>query len=287
MKYLSFIREGHVSYGIAHEAGIHDLGARRETVLPDLRTYLESTAAEKAPVLPTKLATDCTLADVVVAPPIPNPRKIFCIGLNYEDHRNETGRPKTAYPTIFTRFADTLTGHGAAIRLPSVSKEADFEGELAVIIGKPGWRVPSERALDIVAGYACFNDVSLRDWQRHTSQFTPGKNFPATAPCGPVLVTPDETGDLSRLTIETRLNGDVMQRASLGDMIFPVSELITYISSFAQLLPGDIIATGTPGGVGFMRDPQVFLQAGDVFEVEIEKVGLLRNTVEDEVAPGR
>jgi 2-keto-4-pentenoate hydratase/2-oxohepta-3-ene-1,7-dioic acid hydratase in catechol pathway len=284
MRYLSFIRDGRASYGIHHEAGIHDLGARLGTVLPDLRTYLEVQALGGTPELPSQLITDCRPDDVAFLPPIPNPRKIFCIGLNYEDHRNETGRPKTAHPTVFTRFADTLIGHNAAIRIPSVSVEADFEGELAVIIGREGWRVSREDALDIVAGYACFNDVSIRDWQRHTSQYTPGKNFPATAPCGPALVTPDEMGELGALGIETRLNGAVMQRASLADMIFPVPELIAYISTFAPLAPGDIIATGTPGGVGFKRDPQVFLKPGDVFEVEIERAGLLRNTVESEAA---
>lgn len=282
MRYLSFIREGRASYGIHHEAGIHDLGARLGTVLPDLRIYLEAQALGGTPELPEQLMADCMPDDVVFTPPIPNPRKIFCIGLNYEDHRNETGRPKTAHPTVFARFADTLIGHNTPIRLPAVSSQADFEGELAVVIGREGWRVPRERALDIVAGYACFNDVSVRDWQRHTSQYTPGKNFPATAPCGPALATPDEVGELGALSIETRLNGEVMQKASLGDMIFPVPELIAYISTFAPLAPGDIIATGTPGGVGFKRDPQVFLRAGDVFEVEIEKVGLLRNLVEGE-----
>jgi 2-keto-4-pentenoate hydratase/2-oxohepta-3-ene-1,7-dioic acid hydratase in catechol pathway len=279
MRYLSFNLDGRASYGIAHGASIHDLGARLGAALPDLRSYLEALAANSAPPRPSRLEADCATSDIVYAPPIPNPHKILCIGLNYEDHRLETGRPQTAFPTIFTRFADTLTGHNTPIHLPSVSTEADFEGELAVVIGRPGYRVPQERAQELIAGYTCFNDVSMRDWQRHTSQFIPGKNFPASGPCGPAIVTPDEVGELAPLKIQTRLNGAVMQSATFSDLIFPVPALIAYISTFTPLRPGDIIITGTPAGVGFKREPQVFLKPGDAFEVEIENVGLLSNPV--------
>ena len=224
------------------------------------------------------------LADVTLLPVIPNPGKILCVGHNYEEHRQETGRAKTAHPSLFVRFADTLIGHEAPIVRPPVSTSLDFEGELAVVIGRGGFRVKPEQALDLVAGYSCFNDGSVRDWQWHTQQFTPGKNFPSTGALGPALVTPDEFGTLDDLRIETRLNGDVVQSSTLGHMIFPVADIIAYVSSFTRLSPGDVIATGTPGGVGAKRQPPVWLKPGDVVEVDIAGVGVLRNGVVDEVA---
>ena len=224
------------------------------------------------------------LDGVTLLPVIPNPGKILCVGHNYEEHRQETGRAKTAHPSLFVRFADTLIGHEAPIVRPPVSTSLDFEGELAVVIGRGGFRVKPEQALDLVAGYSCFNDGSVRDWQWHTQQFTPGKNFPSTGAFGPALVTPDEVGTLDDLRIETRLNGDVVQSSTLGHMIFPVADIIAYVSSFTRLSPGDVIATGTPGGVGAKRQPPVWLKPGDVVEVDIAGVGVLRNGVVDEVA---
>lgn len=212
-------------------------------------------------------------------PVIPEPTKIICIGLNYENHRRETGRAAVSHPTIFTRFADSQTGHLRQMVLPPESDQLDFEGELAVVIGKGGRRIPEQRALDHVAGYACYNEGSIRDWQAHTIQFTPGKNWPETGSFGPWLVTPDEIGPLGPQRIQTRLNGTVMQDATLSEMIFSVPRLIAYISTFTLLSPGDVIVSGTPGGVGVKRDPPVFMREGDRVEVQIDGVGTLVNTI--------
>jgi 2-keto-4-pentenoate hydratase/2-oxohepta-3-ene-1,7-dioic acid hydratase in catechol pathway len=215
-------------------------------------------------------------------PPIPNPGKIFCIGHNYEEHRQETGRPKTLHPSVFTRFADSQIANGAAAWIPAESTEIDYEGELAVVIGQGGRRIQATDAMTCVAGYSCYNDISVRDWQRHTTQFTPGKNFPHTGAFGPWLVTTEEISDPENLQLTTRLNGQVVQQATTAQLIFSIAELIEYCSTFTSLSPGDVIVTGTPGGVGFKREPQLFMREGDVVEVEIEKVGLLRNSLEAE-----
>ena len=217
-------------------------------------------------------------------PPVPNPAKIFCIGHNYEEHRVETGRPKTTYPAVFVRFAESQVAHQQAAWIPSVSTEVDYEGEMAVVIGRSGRRIPRDQALAHVAGYSCYNDISIRDWQRHTSQFTPGKNFLRTGAFGPWIVTADEIADPQSLDLTTRLNGQVMQSANTAQMIFTVAEIIEYLSAFTLLVPGDVIVSGTPGGVGAKRDPQVFMKAGDLIEVEIGAVGTLRNRLVPEPA---
>ena len=222
------------------------------------------------------------LAGARFAPPVPNPGAVWCVGLNYEDHRLETGRPRADYPTLFTRFPVCLLGHDEALVRPAASDQLDYEGELAVVIGKPGRHIPEEAALDHVAGYACFNDASVRDYQGHSTQFGPGKNFWRTGAFGPWLVTADEVPDPQDLPIETRLNGEVVQRSHTSQMTWSVRALIAYLSRITPLLPGDVIATGTPSGVGVARDPQRFLKPGDVVEVEIGRVGILRNGVVDE-----
>ena len=219
------------------------------------------------------------LSEIVYLPPIVSPRKILCIGINYESHRIEMGRDKGDHPVVFTRFATTLVGHGEPIVRPRVSERLDYEGELAVIIGKEARHVKADRALEIVAGYACFNDASVRDWQRHTSQFTPGKNFDATGAFGPWMVTADEIPDPSQLELSTRVNGARVQHASTSDMTFSIPQLIEYISTFCTLQPGDVIATGTPGGVGHARKPPRYLVAGDEVETSIDGIGVLRNRV--------
>jgi 2-keto-4-pentenoate hydratase/2-oxohepta-3-ene-1,7-dioic acid hydratase in catechol pathway len=224
------------------------------------------------------------LADVALLPVVPNPSKVVCVGHNYESHRQETGRAKVDHPSIFTRFADTLVGAGQPIVRPRVSASLDFEGELAVIVGRGGRAIAEARALEHVAGYACFNDASVRDWQWHTSQFTPGKNFPGTGALGPWLVTPDEAGDLAEVRVTTRLNGEVVQDQPIGDMIFSIPRIIAYVSSFTPLAPGDVIATGTPGGVGAKRQPPLWMKPGDRVEVSIGPVGTLSNPVVDEDA---
>lgn len=282
MRFVSFKHQDRSAYGIVHGKGIFDLRARFGEILPDLKMYLQASALNLVAPLPAGTAADYWIDEVTCEPVIPSPRKILCVGLNYDEHRRETGRPKSDHPSLFTRFADTLVGHRGEIQRPRVSTSLDYEGELAVVIGRPAYRVPPQRALDAVAGYTCFNDATLRDWQRHTNQFTPGKNFPATGSLGPELVTPDEIEHFEDLKLETRLNGGVVQSAKLGDMIFPVAEVIAYITAFTALSPGDVIAMGTPGGVGFKREPPLFMKAGDTVEVVIESIGHLVNPITDE-----
>ena len=219
------------------------------------------------------------LADVELLPPIPDPGKIFCIGLNYASHVAEMGNTPPAYPTVFTRWPDTLAAHGAPLVRPKATERFDYEGELAVVIGRGGRAIGRAQALEHVAGYSVFNDASVRDWQRHSSQFTPGKNFPSSGGFGPALVTRDEIADLAAERVQTRLNGTLMQDQPIADLIFDVPALIEYLSAFTALAPGDVIVTGTPGGVGDGRDPPVYLQAGDVVEVSIGTIGTLRNPV--------
>ena len=197
------------------------------------------------------------------------------------------GRDIPDYPVLFTRFASSLVGHDQSIVRPSVSNQLDFEGELAVVIGRAARHVPRDLALDYVAGYSCFMDGSVRDFQRHTHQFTPGKNFDRSGAMGPCLVTPDEVGDPRGLELTTRVDGSVMQRASVAELVFDIGSLIEYCSSFMELQPGDVLATGTPGGVGAARKPPVWLEAGNTVEVEIAGVGLLMNRVIDETGQTR
>ena len=210
-------------------------------------------------------------------------RKILCVGVNFRPHIEEMGRQVPDYPVVFTRFPASLVGDGENLVRPRVSEKYDFEGELAVVIGKAARHVQRERALDYVAGYCCFMDGSVRDWQRHTTQFTPGKNFERSGAIGP-MVAAAEVPDPAALELTTRVNGEVMQRGRIGDLVFDIPTLIAYCTTFVQLLPGDVIATGTPGGVGAARTPPVWLKDGDVVEVEISQLGVLRNPVRDEDA---
>jgi 2-keto-4-pentenoate hydratase/2-oxohepta-3-ene-1,7-dioic acid hydratase in catechol pathway len=280
MAFVSFIAEGRTTYGIARPDGVFDLGRRIGATLPDLRSLLTAQSLGLATSLPAPTTTDYATGQFTYLPILPNPSKILCVGLNYEEHRVETGRKKADYPTLFTRFADTLTGHQTPMLLPASSSAFDYEGELAVIIGKHGFHVPEDKAMDIVAGYSLFNDGSIRDWQRHTAQFTPGKNFPATAGFGPCLITPDEAGPLEQKSLQTHLNGQLVQSAHLGDMIFSIAQVIAYITAFTALSPGDVIATGTPGGVGFTREPPLYMRSGDTVTITIEGIGTLTNTIQ-------
>jgi 2-keto-4-pentenoate hydratase/2-oxohepta-3-ene-1,7-dioic acid hydratase in catechol pathway len=215
-------------------------------------------------------------------PVVPAPGKILCVGLNFEEHRIETGRERTPYPVVFTRFPDSVVGHRAPLVRPVASERLDFEGEVAVVIGRGGRRIPESGALAHVAGLTCFNDGSVRDFQAHTPQFTPGKNFPASGAMGPSLVTLDEVGDLDTVELTTRLNGTVVQQAVLSDLTHSIPEIIAYCSSWTELRPGDVIATGTPGGIGARRTPPLWMAPGDVCEVEVGRVGVLRNPVDAE-----
>ena len=220
--------------------------------------------------------------DIVLLPVIPDPAKILCVGLNYAEHVKETGREQKEHPAIFVRYADSLVADGQPMVKPSVTTRFDYEGELAVIIGKPAHKVARADAMAHVAGYACFNDGSARDWQRHNIQFTPGKTFPATGGFGPALVTPDEAGDLNAQRVQTRLNGELVQDQPISDMIWDIATVIEYISAFTPLAPGDVIATGTPGGVGDKRQPPLYMKAGDKVEISIGVIGTLTNRIIDE-----
>jgi 2-keto-4-pentenoate hydratase/2-oxohepta-3-ene-1,7-dioic acid hydratase in catechol pathway len=282
MKLVAFEADGKTSYGSLAGDGITDLGRHFSDRYQDLRAVLEAGALPALAEVAAAQRPTHTLAAVRLLPVIARPQKILCIGLNYKTHVAETRRPDAEYPSIFTRFADTLVAHGAALIKPAVSDRFDFEGELAVVIGQGGRNIAQADAFAHVAGYACFNDGSVRDWQRHTHQWTPGKNFPGTGALGPCLVTRDEVPDLDAQTITTRLNGELMQQASLSDLIFTIPVIIEYLSRFTPLNPGDVIATGTPGGVGDRREPPLYMKHGDVVEVEITGIGLLRNVVQDE-----
>jgi 2-keto-4-pentenoate hydratase/2-oxohepta-3-ene-1,7-dioic acid hydratase in catechol pathway len=284
MAFITFQAQNRISYGVVREDGVFDLGRRIGSVLPDLKSFLTAQGLGILGALPESGLTDYAIGEFTYLPLIPNPAKILCVGLNYDEHRRETGRTPTKHPAIFTRFADTLIGQDASIVLPVNSSALDWEGELAVVMGKAAFRISEEDALSFVAGYSVFNDATVRDWQHHTHQFTPGKNFPNTGAFGPALITPEEAGPLQDKRIETRVNGVTMQSAKLGDMIFSVPQIISYVSGFTRLAPGDIIATGTPGGVGFKRDPQIFLRGGDRVEVTIEEIGALINAVEPETS---
>ena len=280
MKLVAYQYEGKAGYGVLSGDRIAAPGKDFLERYPDIRSVLDGDALPKLQEVVTGAAATLALADVELLPPLANPRKIFCVGLNYKSHVAETKRPDAEHPAIFVRFADSLIADGAPLRYPSgKSEKFDFEGELAVVIGKGGSDIAEADAMAHIAGYACFNDATVRDWQRHTHQWTPGKNFPGTGAFGPALVTADEIADITRSVLTTRLNGTVMQQAPLSDLIFTLPVIISYLSTFTRLSPGDVIATGTPGGVGDRREPPLYMKPGDTVEVEISGIGLLKNTV--------
>ena len=286
MKVVTFERNGVRSYGILENDRVLDVGNRLASRYADLRAVLAAGALQELLIASTQGPQTFQVEEVNFEPVIPNPQKILCVGLNYISHRTETKRPETKYPSIFTRFADTQVGHETPVLRPSFSTAFDYEGELAVVIGRRGRHISEQDVSAHIAGYSCYNDVSVRDWQRHTAQWTPGKNFPSTGAFGPSLVTPDEIPDLGALTLTTRLNGKVMQEAPISDLIFSVPVIVSYISKFTPLYPGDVIATGTPGGVGDRRDPPVYMKDGDIVEVEIDRIGILRNVVQSDAHAG-
>lgn len=274
-RYISFLRPcGTPAFGRIAAETVHDLAPQGAPAF--LKDVLDGDLA----ALPT--TATYARADVQLLPVIPDPAKILCVGLNYATHIAETGREQKAWPAIFTRWADSLVADGAPLVRPPETERFDYEGELAVIIGKPGRRIARADALDHVAGYAIFNDGSVRDWQRHNVQFTPGKTFPGTGGFGPALVTPDDVPDLGAQRVQTRINGQLVQDQPVSDMICDVPSIIAYCSTFAPLSPGDVIVTGTPGGVGDMRTPPLYMQPGDVVEISIGVLGTLTNPVIDE-----
>jgi 2-keto-4-pentenoate hydratase/2-oxohepta-3-ene-1,7-dioic acid hydratase in catechol pathway len=282
MKLVSFRHAGQGSFGVVVGEGVVDLAPYAAQVGSTLKEALGRNSLAAIATLARVAKATLALDGLDLLPVVPDPDKILCIGINYLAHLKETGRETPERPTIFTRFADSQTAHNAAIVRPAASEKLDFEGELAVVIGRNARHVKAANAFDYIAGYSCYNDGSVRDWQRHASQMTPGKNFPRTGGFGPWLVTADELGDPSRLSLTTRLNGEVVQHATTDDLIFDIPTLIEYSSTFTELRPGDVIITGTTGGVGAYRQPPLWMKKGDVVEVEISKIGILRNTIVDE-----
>jgi 2-keto-4-pentenoate hydratase/2-oxohepta-3-ene-1,7-dioic acid hydratase in catechol pathway len=281
MKLASFRIANRSTWGVIEDEEAVDVGSLLKDRYPDLKSAIAADALPAARDA-TREAKRYPTAGITWLPVIPNPDKILCIGLNYETHRKETGRSEVENPTVFGRFANSQTAHLANIIRPRLSHDLDFEGELAIIIGKPGRHISRSNAWSHIAGYACYNEGSVRDFQRHTHQFTPGKNFPETGAFGPWMMTPDELGDVTSLRLQTRVNGQIVQDATIHQMIFDIPRQIEYCSSFTRLEPGDVIATGTPGGVGARRNPPLWLKPGDIVEVEIDRLGVLRNGVADE-----
>jgi 2-keto-4-pentenoate hydratase/2-oxohepta-3-ene-1,7-dioic acid hydratase in catechol pathway len=273
---------GRLVFGPVVDDRLHDVAGSH---WPDPIAMLD---AERRDALAADAASAVSFAldELELLPPIPRPRRILCVGVNYAEHAAESDRPAEgrAHPVVFTRFASSLVGHRSPVVRPTASTQFDYEGELAVVIGRRTRAARASSALDAIAGFACFMDGTLRDFQRHSSQFTPGKNFDRSGAFGPWIVTTDEVGDGSGLRLTTTLNGSVVQQASTDQLIHGIAELIAYCSTFTTLEPGDVIATGTPGGVGFARDPQLWLTPGDEVAVSIDRVGTLVNPVADESA---
>ena len=280
MRLASFKAGGIATYGLFDGENLREPGKAFRARFGDLRAVIA--ANELAALESDRTGVMHKVNDVKFLPVIPMSDKVLCVGVNYRPHIEEMGRKVPDYPVVFVRFSGSQTGHGQAIVRPKVSEKFDYEGELAIIIGKRARHVARAEAFDCIAGYSCFMDGSVRDWQSHTPQFTAGKNFALSGSLGPWLVTRDEVPDPAELTLTTRLNGEVMQEGRVADLLFDIPMLIEYCSTFTELLPGDVIATGTPGGVGAARTPPVWLKRGDLVEVDIPKIGLLVNSVADE-----
>jgi 2-keto-4-pentenoate hydratase/2-oxohepta-3-ene-1,7-dioic acid hydratase in catechol pathway len=278
MKFASYVHAGRNTYGLVTDDGVVDLA--RRLGFPSLRALLAApNGLKNAAALATE-KPDAALADVTLLPPIPDPDKIVCLGLNYKAHAAEANLT-AQNPRIFIRLTNTLVPHGEALVRSKMSEQFDFEGELAVIVGRAGRHIKAKDAMPYVAGYSCFNDASVRDYQQQHS-VSIGKNFYRTGGFGPYLVTADEVGDPAKLTLKTRVNGTEVQNASVSDLITDIPAFIEYVSAFTEIVPGDVLVTGTPEGVGLFRKPPLWLKAGDTVEVDIAKVGVLRNGVIDD-----
>jgi 2-keto-4-pentenoate hydratase/2-oxohepta-3-ene-1,7-dioic acid hydratase in catechol pathway len=275
MRLVSFEIGGRRTYGLVREDRVHEATAAFRTYYPDLRAVL---AAGKAVEIEVE-SKGLEFADVMLLSPIPNPDKIICVGLNYANHIKETGREKPKYPSIFTRYPSSVLGSAAPLLKPACSDEFDYEGELAVIIGKPGRNIPAAEAKDHILGYSCFNDGTIRDFQRHTTQFWSGKSFDDSGSMGPWIVTADELPNPENEHLRTVLNGQEVQATPIADLAFSIGEIIEYVSKVTRLVAGDVVATGTPGGVGRFRSPPLYMFEGDRIEVEITGIGKLSNPV--------
>ncbi len=276
---------GRPTVGVRRDGAIVDLSVAAPELPGDWPAIFASGSMDRVAEAARRAGEDAVVAeaDLRLMVPIPRPPKILCIGLNYRSHAEETNMAIPDYPIVFTRYATSMVAHGAPLIRPASSEQFDFEAELVAIIGTGGRHIPKERALDHVVGYSIFNEGSVRDYQRKSSQWAMGKNFDDSGSFGPDIVTADELPPgAAGLRIQCRLNGETMQDSDIDDLIFDVATLVTELSAVMTLEPGDIIVTGTPPGVGFVRKPPLFMKSGDVCEVEIEGIGILRNSVADE-----
>jgi 2-keto-4-pentenoate hydratase/2-oxohepta-3-ene-1,7-dioic acid hydratase in catechol pathway len=286
MRFLSFRHAGSDSYGAIVGDGIVDLGARLNRRAPTLKALIARDELTTAADLASGAVGDVELAKVEYLPTIPDPGKIICIGINYGDrnaeYRDASDAPR--YPSVFMRTPESLVGHGQPIKRPPESEQLDYEGEIVLVIGREGRRVPESAAWEHVAGLALMNEGSVRDWLRHAKfNVTQGKNFAQSGSLGPWLVTRDVIADPANLRLNTRVNGELRQDDTTANLLFPFAYLISYLSTFMPLRPGDLIATGTPTGAGARFDPPKYLRAGDIVEVSVPEIGTLRNRVEDEI----
>ncbi|MCC2107575.1 MAG: fumarylacetoacetate hydrolase family protein [Hyphomicrobiales bacterium] len=280
MKLISFSKNGNEGFGALSGEHVVDLTSLKGAAT--LRALLEADGLGAAREKFAAGAAAFKLADCTLLPPITNPSKVLCVGINYVEHAAEAGRTVGQYPVIFQRYADTLIGHGATMLKPKVSEKFDYEGELAVVIGTGGGHISKDDAMAHVAGYSCFNDASARDWQFHTHQYGMGKNFRTSGPFGPWLLTADEVPDYRNLRIRTLVNGQELQNDTPAKLAFDIPHLISYISQALDWRPGDVLATGTPSGIGFKRNPPILLKDGDTVDIVIDGLGTLSNPVRNE-----
>lgn len=283
MKLISFRRREVEGFGVVLGEGVVDLTGRIGGA-ENLAALLASDGLVQARAYVDAARTDFALTDCQLLPVIPRPSKIICLAINFKGHVIETGRDMPKHPVIFHRHADTLTAHDVPLIRPIVSDKLDYEGELAVVIGKRGGNIPVGEAMDYVAGYTCCNEASIRDWQKHSHLYGMGKNFRGTGAVGPWMVTADEIPDPSQMVLTTRLNGEQVQHVAMDDLIFSIPEMISYVSQALDWQPGDLLITGTPSGVGLFHDPPRFLKPGDVVDVSITGIGTLRNGVVDQIS---
>lgn len=284
MRFLSFAKDGKASFGAVTDSGVVDLGAAYPE-LADLRGAIREDRLAELAAEAEKAEPDCGLADIEFLPTITNPEKVICIGVNYanrnEEYKDGTEPPK--YPSVFMRTRESLVGHGQSIMDPPESEQLDYEGEIVIVIGKEGRRIPEDKTHEHVAGLTIMNEGSIRDYLRHAKfNVTQGKNFAKSGALGPWMVTTDELDPMSELRVTTRVNGDERQNDTTDSLMFPFRYLVSYLSTFYHLKPGDIIATGTPNGAGARFDPPKYLKEGDVVEVEVPGIGVLRNPVATE-----
>ena len=285
MRFLSFTRDGKPGFGAVANGGVIDLGAAHPE-LPDLRSAIRQDRLASLADEAQNSEAVCALTDIEFLPTIPNPEKIICIGVNYANRNAEykDGTEPPKYPSVFMRNRESLVGHGQAIMDPPESEQLDYEGEIVIVIGREGRRIPQSATHEHVAGLTIMNEGSIRDYLRHAKfNVTQGKNFAKSGSLGPWMVTPDELDPMSELRVSTRVNDDLRQDDTTNNLIFPFRYLVSYLSTFYHLKPGDIIATGTPNGAGARFDPPKYLRDGDVVEVEVPGIGILRNAVQNEV----